>query len=168
MGKTIIIKGADFSENGFYADYEFSYYLCLGLSLNATGDGRASGVVNPARANVLVPRSECVDPITWNFTEVGLTDKYSTLNIPSTANKITIRCSDSSYYISSGVKNAAGTSILVDGYKEAGGEPTVFDLTTPEAAGFKYLYVVLKIGDAGTTAFDTQTFDSVGLSIVIE
>lgn len=166
MGKSLIIKGADFSVNGFI-EFGYTWSLQKGLSLNATGTGRSGaggGGDRPSRATILVPRSECSNPVTWNDTMEGY-EGYSTADVKPLMSKITISVSNPNYYFAPILKNESGTDLIGSEYN-APGSPFAIDLTQYPTA--KRFYVAFKIGNAGKDNFTNETLESMGVQIVIE
>lgn len=163
MGKKLIIVGADFHVNAIedvvIVD-DAVYELVNKVGLDATSLP-VKLVTGNARANALVTRESVDNPNTWRSGSVAQADTYSMIPIPYGASKVTIKCTNTSYYYGLSLRNSQGETVYDSGWQN-GGQASVVISGYPTAV---YVSSTLKIGSAGTASFSNETLQSVGWSI---
>ena len=152
MGKNLIIKGADFSENGILTPPEYILKNGVGINQNVS-------TASADRANVVIPRNEAQNPFQWATNESRLTD-YSFIEIPAGATSVKVTVTNPNYYFGIVNRTQNGSFALDSGWK-AGGNSYQQNIESNAV----YITSGLKIGSAGTTAFTNETIESVGWSI---
>ncbi len=152
MGKNLIIKGADFSENGIIVPPD--YILKNGVSISTNISGH-----NETRANVVIHRDEAHNPFQWSEGERILVD-YSFIEIPAGATAVKVTVTNPNYYFGIVNRTQDGSSSLDSGWK-AGGNSYQQNIGSDAV----YITSTLKIGSAGTTDFTDETIESIGWSI---
>lgn len=161
MGKKLIIIGADFHVNAIedviiVDDAVYNLVNKVGLDGGSTPIKMNS--LN-TRSNVLVTRESVDNPNTWNSASISTSENYSMIPIPYGASRVTIKCTNTSYYYGLTLRNSQGGMVSDSGWKN--GNQTSMDIPS-EAV---YITSTLKIGSAGTASFNSETLQSVGWSI---
>lgn len=162
MGKALIIKGADFSENAVDYNKTMNYTL-----VNKTSIGNDFRLyVKKDRANVLVPRDEVDNPNTWGGTtgDATLQATWSMVPIPIGAKRVKCRMTNTSYYWGLNIRQSTGANLYDSGWTQGGAE-SVIDVDLTQYPNAVYISSTLKIGSAGTALFSNETLESVGWSI---
>lgn len=163
MGKKLIIVGADFHVNAIedvvIVD-DAVYELVNKVAIDAKSLPVKIFAIN-TRANVLVTRESVDNPNTWRTGSVSQADTYSLIPIPYGANKVTVKCTNTSYYYGLVLRDLQGW-ILYDSDWTNGGQASVDIASYPGAV---YVTSTLKIGSAGSSSFNSETLQSVGWSI---
>lgn len=165
MGKKLIIVGADFHVNAIEdvvivddAVYELVNKTSL---LYRENDQSVELSAKNARSNVLVTRESVDNPNIWNSNSIAASADYSLIPIPYGANKVTFKCTNTSYYYGLVLRDSLGDGLFDSGWKN-GGQISVNISDYPTAV---YVSSTLKIGSAGTSSFNSETLQSVGWSI---
>ena len=163
MGKIIVIKGADFSENAVSYNKSYNYAL-IKSSMGATSDDGMQVVSYGLRANVFIPRSEVTNPNHWsNNSTPAIANAWSMIPVPTGAKGVSLSMTNTGYYYGLVLRDANADEILYDSGWKQGGNNIHVNLSSYAKA--VYLTSTFKIGSAGTDAFTDETIESVGWSI---
>lgn len=158
MGKIIVIKGADFSQNAVeYKSYNYTFVPKCTINSSLTLYAYAT------RANVFIPRSEASAPTQWSNTSTpDLANAWSMIEIPQGATGVSLSMTNTGYYYGLVLRDASGATLYDSGW-EQGGNDVYVDLSS--YANAVYLTSTFKIGSAGSASFTNETLNDVGWSI---